>query len=597
MLPTIKQLQRIASIVLTAHRLMLMAMAMLLATACSQQPIKESAPEITAHATAASAAEDTLSPPTRDFDTETLYSLMVAELAGSRNRLSIMRDNYVKQAIDTQDAGITERAAQVAYYLKDATATRQMATQWAALSPENPQAHYMAMASLADAGRYFQAYEHGKTLIEMGHRPHGLDALAVKATQATASAEDSATLLTLYSDLAAQYPKDARIALAQSFLNLHQQQPEQALHYAHKAQRLQPDYEQAYLQELRILETSAPEKVETHLASVVKRFPKSTRIRLQYARLLTRSNLAEATQQFQILLKQSPGDAQIELALALTYYQQNKIDSAKLHFSNLIHDPRQKPAAHYYLGQIAKEHDELEQAITHFKAVTPGKEFLPAIAHAVQLMHQSNHPHEALSFITGHQLTADAEYQEGLTRLLVDHYSTIEENNKAKQALDAGIQRFPRSQALLYNRAMHYAGANQIEQAVADFNTLLAINPDHAEALNSLGYILADKGLRLEEAKDYIEHSMQLNPNNPATIDSLGWVHYRLGNHAKAIEYLQQALELFPNDEIAAHLGEVLWVSGAQKEAIDIWKHGLKLNPNSHYILERLQRFELISEK
>ena len=98
----------------------------------------------------------------------------------------------------------------------------------------------------------------------------------------------------------------------------------------------------------------------------------------------------------------------------------------------------------------------------------------------------------------------------------------------------------------------------------------------------------------MDEAKGYIERALQLDPNNPATIDSLGCL-YRLGRHEQAISYLQKALKLMPNDEIAAHLGEVLWISGAKEQAINVWKEGLKLNPNSQYIHERLQRFELVS--
>lgn len=562
------------------------ATVLLLSGCASNLPITQEAPEPPVIAEL----------PAEPFDTETLYSLMVAELAGSRDRLDIMLNNYVTQAIETQDAGITERAAHLANFMQEPVATQQMATQWASLAPENAQARYMAMASLSDAGRYFEAFEHGKYLINHQHFPHGLDALAVKATSSNASDETVKTLLKLYNALLANHLKDPELTLAVSFLDYKLDILDSAMRNALLAQSLKSDYEQAYLQELRILGKKDSNAAQLRLAQIVALFPDNQRLRLQYARNLTQTNLAEAAIQFEELLKQSPGDGNIQLALALTYYQQEDLEQAKKHFLPLEHAAAQEATANYYLGKIAQQQESPHDAIRYYSQVKPSKEFLPALARAVDLMHKTEQQDLALQLITGHQLSAKEEFQEGLSLLLADHYRHIGNQQQAERAFDEGITRFPRSQTLLFNRAMFLTTLNRLEDAERDLLTVIAIDPNNADALNSLGYILADANIRLPEAISYIERALAINPNNAAAIDSLGWALYRQGQNRSAITHLRQALELMPNDEIAAHLGEVLWVEGQQEEALAVWKQGLQLQPNSRFIMERLKRFQLLDD-
>lgn len=534
--------------------------------------------------------------PPEPFSTETLYSLMVAELAGSRDRLDIMLNNYVAQAIETQDAGITERAAHLANFMQEAVATQQMAAQWASLAPDNSQARYMAMAALSDAGRYFEAFEHGKYLINHQHSPHGLDALAVKATNSNPSSDSIKTLLKLYSALLESHIKDAELTLAVSFLDYNLNTLEAAMRNAQRAQTLKKDYEQAYLQELRILGKRDADAAQLRLAQIVALFPENQRLRLQYARNLTQTDLGAAALQFETLLKQAPGDNNIQLALALTYYQQDELDSAKTHFLALEHAIPQESTANYYLGKIAQQQEAQLEAIRYYSQVKPSKEFLPALARAVDLMHKNEQQDVALQIITSHQLSVQEEYQEGLSQLLADHYRNVNNPEQAERAFNEGIIRFPRSQTLLFNRAMFLTTLNRLDDAERDLLTVIAIEPNNTDALNSLGYILADANIRLPEALTYIERALAIDPNNAAAIDSLGWALYRQGHHKIAITHLRQALQLMPNDEIAAHLGEVLWVEGQQEEALVIWKQGLKLKPGSRFIMERLKRFQLLDD-
>ncbi len=131
-----------------------------------------------------------------------------------------------------------------------------------------------------------------------------------------------------------------------------------------------------------------------------------------------------------------------------------------------------------------------------------------------------------------------------------------------------------------------------LELAEEDLRQVLKYQPNNANALNALGYTLADRTDRFEEAYDLITQALNIEPSNPAILDSMGWVQYRLGNYEEAELRLREALKAFPDDEIAAHLGEVLWVTGETEQAEIIWQQGLEINPDSKIIPNVMQRLK-----
>ena len=139
---------------------------------------------------------------------------------------------------------------------------------------------------------------------------------------------------------------------------------------------------------------------------------------------------------------------------------------------------------------------------------------------------------------------------------------------------------------MLHDQRNHLAAAEE------DLRTILAREPDNAAALNALGYILTDKTTRFEEARELLVKAYALNPDDPAIIDSVGWLHYRTGNYPEALIYLRRAYAAYQDAEIAAHLGEVLWVIGEKDEARQIWEDALKLTPGSEVITSTMQRLK-----
>ena len=160
----------------------------------------------------------------------------------------------------------------------------------------------------------------------------------------------------------------------------------------------------------------------------------------------------------------------------------------------------------------------------------------------------------------------------------------------AIQSLTLGISRLQNSTTLRYSRALLHTQQGQLDAAEVDLRAVITQNPEHTDALNTLGYTLADLTDRHTEALELIERALQLRPNDAAIIDSMGWVLFRLGRLERAQISLEQALSLSNNAEIAAHLGEVLWAMGQQEQALAIMEGARRVNPNHPVLIDTLQR-------
>ena len=159
------------------------------------------------------------------------------------------------------------------------------------------------------------------------------------------------------------------------------------------------------------------------------------------------------------------------------------------------------------------------------------------------------------------------------------------------ELLTKAVAKHPESFELLYDRAMAAERVDRLDVLEQDLRRVIRMKPDYAHAYNALGYTLAEKTQRLTEAKDLIEKAYKLAPDDPFILDSLGWVHYRLGNADEALKHLQAAYAARTDPEIAAHLGEVLWKVGQRDEAQKIWRTALAQNPDHETLITVMQKF------
>jgi tetratricopeptide (TPR) repeat protein len=170
-------------------------------------------------------------------------------------------------------------------------------------------------------------------------------------------------------------------------------------------------------------------------------------------------------------------------------------------------------------------------------------------------------------------------------------YSQQKRYEAAFNYLTAELKNYPGQEELLYSRALMADRLDKLDVMEADLQKILAKSPDNVEALNALGYSLADKTTRYAEAETYLLHALRIKPGEAVILDSYGWLKYKMGNRQVALDYLQKAYDKQPENEIAAHLAEVLWVSGRQDEAKKLYDKAIEKAPDDTYLLNFKNKF------
>ena len=525
----------------------------------------------------------------RAFPIETLYTLLVAEVAGNREQFDVALANYYHQAESTRDAGVAARATRIARFLNARRAALRSSQLWAELEPDDAEAHLAAAAELTLAGELDAALQHAERALELG----GDAPLQSLAATAVSNRELTERVLPEFARLAGQYPANPEVVLAHAMLLRALEQYESALGIVRRVQEQHPQMLDAPLLESHILVDQGKHKLALQLLEkLVSVYPQETRLRLQYARLLIREDLDKAQQQFAKLVAQRPRDGNLILSLALIRFETDNFTDAKPLFGRLLELEQHESAAHFYLGGIAEQEEDIDRAVSHYRAVEPGNDYLEAITRGTEILAAAGKPEENATWFA--QLRERHPDQS-------EHFYMLEANLLRKHAefqqalnlLDRAVDRHRESGRLLYVQALvneQLGNSTEFEQGI---RALLQRDPDNATLLNTLGYKLTEDNNRLDEAYALIEQALKLRPDDPAIIDSMGWVQYRLGNYPAAVNFLQQALEKLPDHEIAAHLGEVLWMQGNREQAMEVWQEGLKLNPQSIIIPAAIKRLEI----
>jgi predicted Zn-dependent protease len=279
----------------------------------------------------------------------------------------------------------------------------------------------------------------------------------------------------------------------------------------------------------------------------------------------------------------------LRYSLALVCLEAKAWDEAKGYLEDLIARESHVDSAHLNLGRIAEERNDPQGALIEYALVGPGNDYLPAQLRQADILMNNGRTAEAQNRLAA-QRDEQPDYAIQLYLIEAETLSANKQGDKAWNVLQKALQQYPDDLNLLYTRAMQAEKRNDLAQMEKDLRLIIKRDPDNAMALNALGYTLSDRTTRYAEAKALIEHAHQLNPEDPAVLDSLGWVNYRLGNLDEAERLLRKALDRFPDQEVAAHLGEVLWANGKQREAKQIWGKFLKEQPDSPTLRGTIKR-------
>ena len=539
-----------------------------------------------------SAAEDVSSTPEKptvysSFSEDTLYSLLSAELAGQRNRLDIALDNYVTQAINTQDPGVSERAFRIAEYLGADQAALDTSLIWVKNAPDDIEAQRAAAIQLARNGRYDESLVYMEKVLQAKGDTH-FDFLALAAIET--DADTRAGLQKSFDSLLAKHPDNGQLIFGKALLMQQDGDAEGALKLLEKNPPQNGEVAPILLRARLLQSLNRGDEALPLLKKSVSQYPDDKRLGLTYARTLVEQNrMAEAKVQFASLVEQYPEDDELRFSLALVCLEGKSWDEAEGYLQELIERDSHVDSAHLNLGRIAEERNDPEGALVEYALVGPGSEYLPAQLRQADILISHGRGAEASKKLASAR-GAQPDYAIQLYLIEAETLAANNQTDRAWSTLQQALKQYPDDLNLLYSRAMLAEKRNDLDQMERDLRAIIKREPDNAMALNALGYTLSDRTTRYTEAKALIQQAYDLNPDDPAVLDSLGWVNYRLGNLNEAERLLRQALDRFPDQEVAAHLGEVLWANGKQREARQIWAKFLKDNPESPILRKTVLR-------
>lgn len=529
-------------------------------------------------------------PPAQTLTQELLYETLLAEIALQRGEAALATRAYLDLLERTQDYRVAERATQVALQSRLPAEALAAAQRWLALEPDSIAARQTVAAILVTQGRLAEARVHLTRLLaaEGVHLGQGF----MHLNNLLARHGNKEEVLALVEELAQPYPQvpEAHFAVARAAFAAGK--GERALAALDAALRLRPDWEGAAQFKAQLLEARSADEAAAFFRDYLARQPKAREMRLAYARFLVRQKqygLARA--EFQKLVQDFPGNAEVPFAVGLLSLQMGELKVAEQYLKDaLAAGFRDEDTVRYYLGQIAEEDKRFEEARQWYLQVGGEQAFNARLRHAVVLAKEGRID-EARAQLA--RLTPENNQQR--VQIWQTEAQMLRDARRYREAFDVltrALEKLPNHPDLLYDQAMAAEKIDRLDVLEASLRKLIQIKPDHAHAYNALGYTFADRGIRLPEARKLLEQALALAPEDPFILDSMGWLHYRLREYDKAIDYLRRALTLRADAEIAAHLGEVLWVSGRREEAERVWAEAVRTSPANETLTETMRRLK-----
>jgi tetratricopeptide (TPR) repeat protein len=522
-----------------------------------------------------------------------LYDLLVGEFAGNAGDMELSVESYNRAAMETPDARVAARASYIAVYGERYEDALVLLERWEKLDPDDSEIARMYAITYLKLGQPLEAATYIQGILDTVEGNGHEKALAVKRLLAKESSTEDG--LVVLDALNKAEPGNQHMLLLQARYAAQLEKYDDALELLDQVLAIDSTQADVHIIKARILAAQGKqEQAMALIALVLMEQPDNDHLRLQYARMLVEQRqFNQAKAQFNLLLKDDPENADILLSLGLLNIETGELDEASIHLTHLVDMGQKQDIANYYLGRIAQNREEHKIAISYYLKVKSGDYVFDSKMRIAGLFARLGRVDEGLQ-----QLEVLAEKQTSWP-LRVRAYLAQGEILASKQRYAEGMEMYSRALQqkpddadLLYARALMAEKVDRIDITEADLLKLLSAEPENANALNALGYTLADRTERLEEALDYIKRAAELVPDDPAILDSLGWVSYRLGNMQDALKWLGMAFERLEDAEIAAHYGEVLWKNNQRDEAEKVWKIGLENNAEHPVLLETMHRLK-----
>ena len=538
------------------------------------------------------------------LDAELFYQLLLGEINAGGTEPGAGFSLILDAARKTNDPGLYQRAVDIAFQSRSGDAALQAAQAWKQAQPQSREANRYLLQILVALNRVAATSDILKADIALasgGDRPAvlaGIPRLFARVSDKKLAASVVEQALTDYLGEPALGPAAwtsiGRMRLAAG-------DTPGALAAARKAQDMNPAAEGPALLALEMMDPKQP------LAEpLVRRYIEGkplTELRMGYARaLLDAQRYAEATQQLRLITAERPAFAEAWLVQGTLQVQDNQLEAAETSLKRYVElaqdqarsEERNRGLAQAYLSlsQIAEKRKDYAGAGAWLDRIDNSQDLMAAQNRRASLLARQGRMDEARKLLRAipERNPADARGK------LLAEVQLLRDNKQYRPAYDLladAVRRDPKDSELLYDQAMLAEKLGNNADMERLLRQVIAAKPDYHPAYNALGYSLAERNIRLPEARQLIQKALDFAPGDPFISDSLGWVEFRMGNRSEALRILDTAYKARPDAEIAAHLGEVLWTIGQRDRAQAVWKEGLLLNRENETLQETLKRLRV----
>jgi tetratricopeptide (TPR) repeat protein len=588
----------------TLHRTATLVL-MGLAFGAAAQPATPAAPPNAAAATPA--VEEAVA--TSALNAPLFYQLILGELNVSAGEPGTGYSLILDAARKQKDPALYRRAVDVALQARSGEAALTAARAWAQELPDSQEANrfvlqiLLALNRVAETGPVLQAVLQTSPVTERNDTinaiPQIFGRVTDKALAASVVREALVPSLKQPFHAAAAWTTVGRMALAQDQLP-------PALAAAREGHRIDPASPYPALLALELMERGqdgAETLVRQQLQSGnTATTPGDTAVALAYARiLLDLQRNAEARAQLETLTTRQPDQAEPWLLLASLQAQDNALPAATASLQKYMALARQTgderasrglTQAYLLMAQIAEKQKDFPAANAWLDRIENADDIMAAQMRRASLLARQGQLPQARALLRNQP---ERRPEDARLKLLAEAQllRDLKAWQQSYEVYSEAAARFPQDTELIYEQAMMAEKAGKLADMEKLLRQLIAAKPDHHHAYNALGYSLAERNIRLPEAKQLIEKAVSMAPGDAYIQDSLGWVEFRLGNTARALDILQAAYSKRPDAEIAAHLGEVLWVSGQREQALKVWREGLLLSSDNETLQGTLKRLQV----
>jgi len=520
---------------------------------------------------------------------EVTYQLLVAELAWRRGAYELALTSLLNLAKQFPSSDLAERATRIALHGRQYKRATQAAQLWLQQQPTNTQAREILIQLLIRQNQTEKALPLIEKILEDTQKTSLRQKIIDNLLKILPNRTKAQQVITR---LLAKQANDPILLLANAQLLIASNQYEQAKTALTQLFAIKPDHEQAVgLYAYILAQQNLTQEALTWLQQSLDKYPKQHESRLMYARMLADTEQYEAAmKQFKQLQTQYPKNGDILYALGILALQLNQLSAAQNYFLDLIEIGERVNTARFYLGQIAQSEKKYELALFWFQEIQGGANYLNAVARIALIYVEQEKLDKAIKYLRQAPVDNNEEASV-LLQLEAEIFVEQQQYEQAMQAYNQALKLQANNTDLLYMRSLLAEKMGLIKQMEEDLRQILRLEPQNANALNALGYGLTEYTTRYREAYELIKQALALKPDEHYILDSMGWVLYKLGHYAESLAYLRKAQAKQADPEIAAHLGEVLWVTGERRSAQEIWEAALEQFPEDKKLREVIQRF------